>query len=441
MSSDSSRVDWRVRAGPALRGCFAVPGDKSVSHRAIMLASLCDGATRVENFLEGDDARSTAAIFGQLGVDIEVPADGVRVVHGVGRDGLMAPAGPLDCGNAGTGMRLMAGLLAGQSFDSRLVGDESLSRRPMARVIDPLEAMGASIDSRSGGLPPLDIAGGRILRGIAYEAPVASAQVKSAVLLAGLFARGSTEVREPRPTRDYTESMLRHFGYPIVFAPGMARLEGGHRLLARDLRVPGDFSAAAFWLVAASLVSGSELSISDVGIHPRRFGLWHALQEMGGDLISQSEPGESGPTARLTARAHRLHGLRLPVEWVPDMIDEMPVLFVAAALADGDTLVEGAGELRVKESDRIAVMANALRKMGADLEERSDGVRIRGVAQLHGAEVDAAGDHRCAMALAVASLRADGAVLIKDCANVATSYPGFAEQLQSLGATVDVLEA
>jgi len=434
------RVDWRVSGGGPLRGSLEVPGDKSVSHRAVMLASIADGTTRIENFLEGEDARSTAAICAQLGVVIETPRAGVRVVHGVGREGLKAAGAPLDCGNAGTGMRLLAGLLAGQSFDSELVGDGSLSRRPMARVIDPLQAMGARIEARSGGLPPLRIAGGRTLLGIDYVTPVASAQVKSAVLLAGLFAHGSTQVAEPHPTRDYTESMLRHFGYPIEFAPGFARLEGGHRMFARGLRVPGDFSAAAFWLVAASLVEGSELTIDDVGTHPRRFGLWRALQAMGGDLDSEADANRIEPSARLTVRAAPLHGLRLPVDCVPDIIDEMPALFVAAALAEGETLIEGAAELRVKESDRIAMMATALRAMGADIEERPDGVRIRGVKSLRGADVDAAGDHRCAMALAVAALRADDAVLIRDCANVATSYPGFADQLRALSATVDIFE-
>lgn len=437
MSEEGTRIDWRVRACGALRGEFSVPGDKSVSHRAVLLASVADGATRIDNFLEAADTQATAAICAQLGVQIDATEPGVRVVHGVGRDGLRAPVSSLDCGNAGTAMRLLAGLLSGQSFDSELIGDPSLSRRPMARVIDPLREMGAEIDAHANGLPPLRIAGGRALHGIAYATPVASAQIKSAVLLAGLFANGVTRVTESHPTRDYTEVLLRHFNYPIEFGPGAAQVEGGLRLIARNVTVPGDFSAAAFWLVAASLVEGSQLVISGVGVNPRRLGLWQTLATMGGDVTSEPETEGMQATSRLGARAASLRGVRVPVEWVPDMIDEMPALFVAAALAQGDTLIEGAGELRVKESDRIAVMATALRAMGADIEERPDGVRIRGVERLRGAAVDAAGDHRCAMALAIAALRADDEVLIRDCANVATSYPGFADQLRQLGAVVE----
>ncbi len=441
MSTGQAGVDWRVRAGGPLRGQVEVPGDKSVSHRAMMLASLADGTTRIDNFLEGADTHATAAICSQLGVRIVSPMAGVRLVEGVGLDGLQPSALPLDCGNAGTAMRLLAGLLAGQSFDSELVGDASLSRRPMNRIVDPLVAMGAQIVAQPGGLPPLRVAGGTRLVGIDYATPVASAQIKSAVLLAGLFARGATCVTETRPTREYTELLLRHFGHAVEFAPGFARLEGGGRLGARDLSVPGDFSAAAFWLVAASLVPKSALDIDGVGMNPRRLGLLSALEAMGADLDVEARGENIEPVARFRVRAAPLLGLQVPADRVPDMIDEMPILFVAAALARGETLVEGASELRVKESDRIAVMTKALRAMGADIEERPDGALIRGVEQLHGADVDAAGDHRCAMALAVAALRAGDDVVIRDCANVATSYPGFAAQLRVLGATVELLSA
>ncbi|MEO6066012.1 MAG: 3-phosphoshikimate 1-carboxyvinyltransferase [Lysobacterales bacterium] len=441
MSAEPARIDWRVRAGGALCGELHVPGDKSVSHRAVMLASIAEGTTRIDNFLEGADTQATASICTQLGASIETPAYGIRVVSGRGREGLEASAAPLDCGNAGTAMRLLTGLLAGQSFDSELVGDASLSRRPMARVIEPLHAMGARITAQPNGLAPLRIHGGRALNGIDYATPVASAQIKSAVLLAALYARGATQVTESRPTREYTESLLRHFGYPIEFGPGRVRLEGGGRLGARDVVVPGDFSSAAFWLVAATVMAGSKLIIDGVGVNPRRLGLWQALTAMGANLAIGGASEGIEPTARLTVNAAPLHGIRVKLEWVPDMIDEMPALFVAAALADGETWIEGAGELRVKESDRIAVMATALRAMGADLEERPDGALIRGVESLRGAEVDAAGDHRCAMALAVAALRADDDVLIRDCANVATSYPDFAGQLRRLGASVDVIQS
>jgi len=333
-------------------------------------------------------------------------------------------------------MRLLCGLLAGQDFDSELAGDASLSQRPMARVIDPLRSMGAHIEAGPGGLPPLQIGGGRPLVGIDYSTPIASAQVKSAVLLAGLYAAGTTLVREAPPTRAYTESLLQHFGYPIDYAQGVASLQGGGRLLARAVRVPGDFSSAAFWLVGALLVEGSTLCVDEVGFNPRRNGLWRTLGSMGAILDVTSLGSDIEATARLDVRASRLHGVALPPRDVPDMIDEMPALFVAAALAAGETLIRGASELRVKESDRIRVMSVALTAMGADIEELPDGARIRGVPSLRSAEVDAAGDHRCAMALSIAALRADGEVCIRDCANVATSYPDFEDQLRRLGITV-----
>ena len=418
--------DWVASRGTALRGDLAVPGDKSVSHRAIMLASLADGVSQVEGFLEGEDARATEAIFRRMGVHIDVPGPGSRIIHGVGIDGLRAPDGPLDCGNAGTGMRLLAGLLAGQAFDTELVGDASLSKRPMRRVTVPLARMGARIDTGEGGLPPLRIHGNNALHGIDIETEIASAQVKSALLLAGLYARGTTTVREPHPTRDYTERMLQALGWPIEFAPGFARLDGGHRLYARDILVPADFSSAAFFLVAASLVPGSELRLKRVGMNPRRTGLLHVLRAMGAD-IREEQPGEQGgePVCDLVVRHAPLHGIEVPVEHVADMIDEFPVLFIAAACAEGITVVRGAAELRVKESDRIATMAAGLRTLGVRVDETPDGATIHGGATLHGGSVDSHGDHRIAMAFAVAAQLADGEVRIGDVANVATSFPDF----------------
>ncbi|KFN52320.1 hypothetical protein N790_00695 [Arenimonas malthae CC-JY-1] len=426
-------LDWLAGQGKALTGEITVPGDKSVSHRAVMLAAIAEGESSVEGFLEGEDTRATAAIFGQLGVRIEAPSPSRRRIHGVGLHGLRAAAGPLDCGNAGTGMRLLAGLLAGQAFDSELVGDASLSRRPMGRVIEPLRRMGARIEAREGGLPPLRILANNGLQAIDYELPVASAQVKSAVLLAGLYARGETVVREPHPTRDYTERMLSAFGWPVRFSPGLARLEGGHRLRATDVQVPADFSSAAFFLVAASLVPGSDLLLRRVGMNPRRTGLLAALRLMGAD-ISESGAGEQGgePVADLRVRHARLRGIAVPEALVPDMIDEFPALFVAAALAEGETRVSGAAELRVKESDRIAVMASALRALGADISETPDGAHIRG-GRLAGGQADSHGDHRIAMSLAIAAQLASGEVRIGDCANVATSFPGFVELARSAG--------
>lgn len=428
----AGRLDWLAGAGSPLRGELTVPGDKSVSHRAVMLAALAEGSSRICGFLEGEDTRATAAIFQRLGVRIE--AEGAqRIVHGVGLHGLQPPSAPLDCGNAGTGMRLLTGLLAGQRFGSELIGDASLSRRPMGRVIDPLRRMGAVIDAEPGGLPPLRIHSSNTLQAIDFESSVASAQVKSAILLAGLYASGETSVREPHPTRDYTERMLAAFGWPIAFGPGWARLAGGHRLRATDVDVPADFSSAAFFLVAASVVPGSELLLRRVGMNPRRTGLLAALRLMGAD-IGEESPGEQGgePVADLRVRHARLRGIEVPVDLVPDMIDEFPALFVAAALAEGRTVVSGAAELRVKESDRIAVMAAGLRALGARIDETPDGAVIEG-GRLRGGSADSHGDHRIAMSLAIAAQCANGEVRIGDCANVATSFPGFVELARAAG--------
>ena len=424
--------DWiSAPAGP-LRGEVRVPGDKSISHRAIMLAALAEGASRITGFLEGEDTRATARAFAQMGVHIEAPAPNERIVHGVGLHGLRATDGVVDCGNAGTGMRLLTGLLAGQDFDSTLIGDASLSRRPMQRVIEPLTQMGAAIEADNG-LPPLRIAGKRELRGIDYALPIASAQVKSAILFAALYAQGKTTVREPHPTRNYTERMFSAFGWPIEFGSGWAKLSGRHRLRASDIVVPADFSSAAFFLVAATLVPGSELALRDVGMNPRRTGLLHALRAMGAD-IRESNPrtlgGES--VADLIVRHAPLRGIDLPVELVPDMIDEFPILFVAAAAARGTTRIRGAAELRVKESDRIAVMVTGLRVLGIGVEGTPDGAIIAG-GTLAGGEVDSSGDHRCAMSMAVAGLIAAAPMRIRDCDNVATSFPGFADLANTMG--------
>lgn len=421
----NSRLDWVSARATALHGELVVPGDKSVSHRAVMFAALADGVSTIDGFLEGEDTRATARAFAQMGVRIETPSPSRRIVHGVGLHGLVASAQPIDCGNAGTGMRLLAGLLAGQSFDSLLVGDESLSRRPMRRVIDPLVSMGAVIEAGEGGLPPLRIRGGRPLRGIHYQPPVASAQVKSALLLAGLYADGETRIDEVHPTRDYSERMLVAFGWPIAFGDGWATLSGGHRLAATEVVVPADFSSAAFFLVAASIVPGSELLLKDVGLNPRRTGLLAALRLMGADITERARHEQGGEViADLVVRHAPLHGIDVPVELVADMIDEFPVLFVAAAAARGTTRVRGAAELRVKESDRIATMASGLRAIGVDVHELADGADIVG-GSLAGGVIDSHGDHRIAMSFAVAGLVAAAPVRINDCANVATSFPGF----------------
>lgn len=428
---------WIARPGAPLRGRLRVPGDKSVSHRAIMLGALAEGVTRVRGFLEGEDTRATARVFERLGVRIETPDASERIVRGVGLRGLRPPAAPLDCGNAGTGMRLLAGVLAAQPFDSVLIGDASLSRRPMGRVIDPLSRMGALIEAEPGGLPPLRIRGGRALRGIDYATPVASAQVKSALLLAGLYAQGETVVREPHPTRDYTERMLAAFGWPIEFAPGFARIAGGHRLRATEVDVPADFSSAAFFLVAGSVIPGSDLTLEAVGMNPRRTGLLDVLRAMGADIEQTNRREQGGePVADLVVRHAPLHGIEVPVDRVPDMIDEFPALFVAAACAEGVTVVRGAAELRVKESDRIAVMAEGLRALGCEVEEAPDGARIVGT-PLRGGAVHSRGDHRIAMSFAIAAQRAAAPVRIDDVDNVATSFPGFDELARRAGLALE----
>lgn len=430
----SNAHHWTSRKGQPLQGSLAIPGDKSVSHRAVMFAALADGTSTIDGFLEGEDTRATARIFSQMGARMETPSPSRRVVHGVGIDGLQAPSRELDCGNAGTGMRLIAGVMAGQSFDSVLIGDESLSKRPMRRITGPLAQMGASIDTRDDGTPPLHVHGSQPLKGIDFVSPVASAQVKSAVLLAGLYAEGETSVEEPHPTRDYTERMLAAFGVDISYSPGKARLRGGQRLRATDIVVPADFSSAAFFLVAASIIPGSNLRLQQVGLNPRRTGLLHALRLMGADITEENRAEQGGePVADLVVRHAPLKGTQIPEALVPDMIDEFPALFIAAAAAEGRTVVTGAAELRVKESDRLAAMATGLRTLGVQVDETEDGATLHGGAVLGGGTIESHGDHRIAMAFAIAGQLSQGEVRINDVANVATSFPGFDELARGAG--------
>ncbi len=430
-------LDWSAGPSHGLQGVLQVPGDKSISHRAIMLAALAEGESRIEGFLEGEDTRATARIFGQLGVRIDTPNPQTRIVHGVGLHGLKPNPEPLDCGNAGTGMRLLAGLLGAQAFDSLLVGDESLSKRPMARVIRLLERMGARIEARDGEFAPLRIRGGQRLRGQVIDTAVASAQVKSALIFAALYAEGETVITEPRPTRDYTEAMLKAAGWPIEYGPGRVAVRGGGRLSAQTFRIPGDPSSAAFPLVAALLVPGSDVTVTGVGVNPRRTGLFQALRLMGADLRFENERLQNGePVADIRARSSRLHGIDLPDALVPDMIDECPIFFIAAALAEGRTRATGLAELRVKESDRLGGMARGLRAMGAAVAESTDAVEITG-GPLQAADIDSLGDHRLAMSFAVAAQCAQGVTRIRDCANVATSFPGFVALAHANGMNLD----
>ncbi len=426
-------VTYKLEPGGALTGRIRVPGDKSISHRSIMLGSIAEGITRVSGFLEGEDALATMNVFRAFGVRIDGPERGDVMVHGVGMRGLKAPHKMLDCGNSGTSMRLLCGLLAGQNFDCALTGDDSLRQRPMQRIAEPLGQMRAEIVTAEGGRPPLKITGVANMRGIEYRLPIASAQVKSALLLAGLYARGKTCVTEPAPTRDHTERMLAAFGYPVERNGGTVCVTGGGKLTATSIDVPADISSAAFFMVGASIAPGSDVTLEHVGVNPTRTGAIDILRLMGAniELINQRQAGGE-PVADIRVRHAELRGIEIPVELVPLAIDEFPVLFVAAANARGVTVLRGAEELRVKESDRIQVMADGLRALGIGAEPAADGMRVTG-ARYGGGVVDSHGDHRVAMAFAIAALRAGAPITINDCSNVATSFPGFVELADSAG--------
>lgn len=434
-----ARIDYVIAPGGRLAGELRVPGDKSISHRAVMLGALAEGTTTVTGLLDGEDVLRTCDAFRAMGIRIDGPREGRARIEGRGLHGLAAPRAPLDMGNSGTAMRLLAGILAGQPFDAELIGDASLMKRPMKRVADPLRAMGAHIETADGGCPPLRIRGGRWLTGIDYRLPVASAQVKSAVLLAGLYAEGETAVTEPAPTRDHTERMLRAFDYAVEVQGATARLRGGGRLRATALQVPADISSAAFFLVGASIAPGSELWLRDVGINPTRVGIITLLRHMGADIhLTNERVLGAEPVADLRVRHARLRGIRIPEDQVPLAIDEIPVLLIAAAAAEGETVLTGAGELRVKESDRIAAMAHGLRAVGIDALETRDGMIVRG-GPIRGGTVESHGDHRIAMAFAVAALVAENRISVRDCANVHTSFPGFATLARSVGLAIDTV--
>jgi 3-phosphoshikimate 1-carboxyvinyltransferase len=434
--SDAPLRTWRVAPGGTVTGNLTVPGDKSISHRALMLGALAEGETHISGFLTGEDCLATLNALTALGVRIERPAPTEVRVQGRGLRGLTPSPGPLDMGNAGTAMRLMMGVLAPQSFDSTLIGDASLMRRPMERVAEPLRRMGARIDTHAG-RPPVVIHGTPQLRGTAYTLPVASAQVKSALLLAALSAAGTTELTEPAPSRDHTERMLRAFGIELRQERGVITLQGGQRLLAATVRVPADFSSAAFFLVAGALAAERPLRLTNIGINPTRTGLLELLKLMGADIRIHPHPGTSGhdlePVADIEVRRAALQGITVPEALVPLTIDELPVFFIAAAAAQGETLVRGAGELRVKESDRLAAMASGLEVLGVGHDLLPDGLRIRGTPQFAGGVIDSLGDHRIAMAFAIAALRASSPIEIRDVANVATSFPGFEERARQAG--------
>lgn len=429
-------------AHPAMRvsGTMTVPGDKSISHRALMLSGIAEGVSEVNGFLASEDCLASLAAMRALGVRIEQPAATRVLIHGVGMHGLKGAGQALDMGNAGTAMRLFTGLLSAQKFDSQLIGDASLMNRPMERVARPLRAMGADVRTRNG-TPPVDIGGDRALHGIDYQMPVASAQVKSAILLAALYAADPTTITAPAASRDHSERMLTSSGVKLEIDGLRITVYPPQRLLSQTINVPGDFSSAAFFIVAGLLAAPAEgLLIQNVGLNPTRSGLLAILRAMGAniDILNSRESGAE-PVADLRVFASPLRGIRVPTDLVSLAIDELPVLFIAAACAQGETWVTGAEELRVKESDRIAAMSAGLASLGVPHTALPDGMRIAGRGQdvaFAGGEVDSFGDHRIAMSFAVASLRAAGAIGIRDVANVATSFPGFVPLARSVGLAI-----
>lgn len=434
---ESKSMTFRLKPGGGIQGVIRVPGDKSISHRSIIFGSIADGVTHVTGFLEGEDALNTVAAFREMGVTITGPEHGELTIFGVGKHGLKPPREPLYMGNSGTAMRLLAGLLAAQNFDTELTGDESLSGRPMNRVVKPLQSMGATIEAQVGGTPPLKISGNG-LTGIKYDMPMASAQVKSCLLLAGLYADGVTEIKEPAACRDHTERMLSGFSYPsLEVEAGISRVNGKGSLTAAEIDVPADISSAAFFLVAAAITPGAKLTLEHVGVNPTRIGVVNILRQMGAKLSIGNEKLVGGePVADITVEHSQLKGIEIPQSEIPLAIDEFPVLFVAAANAEGDTVLRGAEELRVKESDRIEAMAAGLQILGVETEVYPDGIKITGGAT-GGGVIDSQGDHRIAMAFSIASLRAAEEITILNCNNVATSFPGFVELASSVGIQIE----
>lgn len=415
----------------SIKGEITVPGDKSISHRSIIFGSIAKGTTIINGFLDGDDCMATLKAFQAMGVTIEGPDEQQVVIYGVGKHGLQKPKEIIDCGNSGTSMRLLAGLLAAQSFDSQLTGDESLLKRPMLRISKPLTQMGADIATVDG-KPPISIRGGKELHGIHYVMPEASAQVKSCILLAGLYAQGETRITETGVSRDHTELMLKYFSYPVHHKDNTLVINAANECLGTEVFVPGDISSSAFFIVAATIIPGSDVLIRNVGINPTRTGIIHILLEMGGNitLLNQRQLGEEW-VADLRVKYAPLKGINIGANMVPLAIDEFPAIFIAAACAQGQTTLHGASELRFKESDRIATMVDGLKKLGIRAEALDDGAMIEG-GVIRGGTVESSGDHRIAMSFAIAGAIASDPVTIKNCANVATSFPLFVDTAREL---------
>lgn len=414
-----------------IQGETSVPGDKSISHRAILFGAIANGTTTVEGFLQGEDCLATVEAFRSMGVQIEGPVEQRVIIHGVGKYGLKKPAHTIDCGNSGTSMRLLAGLLSAQSFDSQLTGDESLLKRPMLRISKPLTQMGALVSTNEG-KPPLEIKGGRTLKGIDYLMPEPSAQVKSCLLLAGLYAQGETRITETQISRDHTERMLRSFSYPLMSSGNTLVIDATKECQATHIKVPGDISSAAFFIVAALINPGAQIIIRNVGINPTRTGIIQILMKMGADisLMNHQQFGEE-PVADLHVNYSPLKGIQIPQDLVPLAIDEFPVLFIAAACAEGETVLHGAKELRLKESDRIGAMVEGLTQLGIKAQAFEDGVQIQG-GRLLGGTVNSRGDHRIAMSFLVAGTVASAPITVLDCANINTSFPHFVDTANKL---------
>lgn len=422
-------------ATSGLKGVLRAPGDKSISHRALIFSSLAAGVSEIHGLLESEDTLATLEACRQLGAKVVRDGKGIHVT-GTGGEFRTPESGHLDMGNSGTAMRLLAGVLAGQGVECVLSGDASLNSRPMNRIIRPLRLMGADMSASEAGTAPLEIHAGRGLKGIEYESPVASAQIKSCVLLAGLFASGTTRVREPRLSRDHTERMLPLFGVDL---PSNCTVQGGSGLTGTHFKVPGDVSSAVFMLAAAAMTPGSDVTVEEVGLNPTRTGFLRCLEAMGADLtISRERNKETEPVGDIRVKYRSgLEGIDVPRSWVPDMIDEMPLLMALATTARGTTRIRGAAELRVKESDRIAVMASGLQRLGVELKEYPDGVDVHH-GTVSGATVESAHDHRCAMSFAVLGQVASGSLQVRDAQYIATSYPGFTNDLSALGARLEM---
>lgn len=433
-------INYHIKKSGPIVGHVLVPGDKSISHRAAMLAAIAEGESHLRGFLEARDSMASLNAVKAMGVDVEHLGPGHFVIKGVGKFGLTPPQSTLDFGNSGTSMRLMAGILAAQPFDTVLTGDESLLRRPMNRIVNPLMQMGAVIETQPQGKAPLTIRGGHALKGIHYTLPIASAQVKSSLLLAGMYAEGETEVIETTSTRDHTERMLRSLGYPIKRSGPVIKIKSEGTLTGGDINIPSDMSGAAFFIVAAAISEGSDLLLEQVGINPYRIGILNILRLMGAKIEVGTEymMGEE-PVADIRVRFAKLRGIDIPMDQVPIAIDEFPALFIACACASGVSTLRGANELRVKESDRILAMANALRDLGIKAEALPDGITIEG-GQIKGGRVKTFNDHRVAMACSLAGIVAEEEVIVEDCSYVATSFPNFLELAQQIGMDIHAQE-